>query len=122
MAKEKRVATIMFVDLVGSSEVASLWKLEDYRKDYLDEFHATLTEAIGYHYLEKKNKKLSDDFIDWDIRGDQLSFIIASKQPYYKGISGKNKSIQNIRKDIIKVFSLALSIKIRWLFKTNPGF
>lgn len=121
MANEKRVATIMFVDLVGSSEVASLWKLEEYSQNYLDEFHKKLNEALDYHKLEKKNKNLNDDFVDWDIRGDQLSFIIASKQPDSKGESGESESTKSIRKDIIKVFSLALGIKYRWLFNEATG-
>lgn len=122
MVKDERIATIMFVDLIGSSEVASLWKLDDYQDEYLDEYHTALNEALKYHKLDtKQNENINDDFMDWAIRGDELYFIIASKQSNSEEKNGKSESTQSIRKDIITAFSLALGIKFRWLFNEKTG-
>ena len=108
-----RTATIMFIDLVGSSEVASLWKSSAYREDYLKGFHETVNETLIQHKLDIQ-KDLSDDiFIDYSIRGDELLFIIASEQYEEVGDKEKKKNEDGIRRDIIKVFSLALGIKYR---------
>ena len=56
---DSRTATIMFIDLVGSSEVASHRGINDYNDDYLKIFHEKMSDAITEIGFKKLNKNSS---------------------------------------------------------------
>lgn len=117
----ERTATILFVDLIGSSEVASIKGLKNYSEKYIQRFQKVVEESIEKVFNVKpaeefrKNKSLKDDFQDFNIRGDECFLVMASKQ---QDLSEENRK-EAIRRDIIKVFSLSLMIKYLWLFDTE---
>lgn len=120
MGISKRKATIMFVDLVGSSEVASHRDLKGYSEGYLNRFHEIMGKAFklglpkDIYNMKDDTKKITSDFVFSEVRGDECIFIIARNQNL-----GNDKSI--IREDILYVFSLALAIKYLWLFEETES-
>ena len=73
-----KTATIMFVDLIGSSDAASYVGLKAYT-EYLEAFKDTLEEAWEDLKIENEPKGKEKNIRKKDITGDQGFFLFASK-------------------------------------------
>jgi tetratricopeptide (TPR) repeat protein len=83
-------ATILFVDIMDSMELANYWSDKKYN-DFLNEFQWTMLSQIE---LEGKR-----GITDIKIVGDELAVFYSSK---------------NITEDIVRAIDLANALKIRW--------
>ncbi|TFB09172.1 hypothetical protein E3V36_07165 [Candidatus Marinimicrobia bacterium MT.SAG.2] len=116
ITEKGRTATIMFIDLIGSSEVASIKSLNYYRNIYLKQFHDTINTVLENH--DVPDEADSDEEVIWHMRGDELFILLSGKS--IKTASDEQK-INKIRSDILRMFSIALDIKYRWLFNDECG-
>ncbi len=113
MKSEKPIqkkATILFADLIGSSDVASLTKSKDY-SEYLDAFKTTFMTCINkvfnsQSYNKCDKSKPNQELIHYEIKGDE-GFLV---------ISGKN-----VETDISNIFKFALLLKITWLLQNDQS-
>ena len=102
-----RMATILFVDLIGSSDAASFLGAKDYRK-HLEDFHGIIRQAWK-DFPESSRQDNEKDCCKDEINGDQGFFLFA--RDFKKEDSERSNDIQN---DIFDSLRLALSIKYRW--------
>ena len=105
-----RTATIMFVDLIGSSDAASYVGLGDYTK-YLEAFKGTLLKAWEDLEIENEPKGIKENIRKKEITGDQGFFLFASK---WEAEDYEREEKGYLREDIFEIFRLALRIKYTW--------
>jgi class 3 adenylate cyclase len=82
-------ATILFVDVMDSMEIANYWDTKKYR-NFLNEFQETMQDGICLH---------KDGIKDFKIAGDETVVFYSSK---------------DIGKDIVNAVCLANTLKILW--------
>jgi len=86
---EKVTATILFVDIIDSMEIANYWDTRKYN-NFLNEFQDTMLRGISLHKKGIKKVKLA---------GDELVVFYCSK---------------DISEDILNAIELANTLKILW--------
>ena len=112
--QHRRIATILFVDLIGSSDVASIQESRDYNK-YVSQFqNMTLSvfeeETKDGRMSGKRASSLTKDFVDFNVRGDEGFLVLAGKKNHERDLK------HTIEKDIITSLRIALRLKYEWLF------
>ena len=109
-----QMATILFVDLIGSSDAASFLGVERYQvhlKRFQDIIEKAWQDLFGSSQQDNENgfcKK--NNCLKKEIKGDQGFFLFA-RALSKEDDSERSEDIQN---DIFDSFRLALSIKYRW--------
>jgi len=93
-------AAIMFVDLVSSSEFASVLTLREYA-EYLDSFMELCDRQIGYYFdtVLRGKYRAGDDYLFQNV-GDELAVFLYSGNP---------------TNDVYLLTCLAITLKCAWL-------
>ena len=107
-ASNTRVATILFVDLVASSESASVLDIKMYN-EHVKAFQKFVKVLFYNIFNEEVTTLYGKRFCDYSVRGDEGFLIVASKPGQDRG---KNK-------DIIDVLSTALLLQYGWYHTIN---
>lgn len=110
MKPNPRIATILFVDLIGSSDVASIQDSKNYNK-YVSEFQNLVLSVFKEETRGELTNSLTKDFVDFNVRGDEGFLVLAGKK-------NRNLDLKHvIQKDIIICLRIALRLKYEWLFE-----
>ncbi len=108
MDKNIYLATILFADMVGCSEISNNSGVTEYNK-ILSQFHIIANEV--------KDKILNDysrDKIEFKVCGDETCIILHSGKPYSQ--DDRNlPSIEDSSEDIKNIIRFALALKLKWL-------
>ncbi len=121
---EPRIATMLFVDLVGSSEAASLKNQEDYSK-LVSSFQNNVEDVFKDELCKKQKlnpkkddgqqiKSINKGIKYYEVRGDEGFLILVSK--YEINGDGVEDVQKDIRENLLLVLRIALRIKYEWLF------
>lgn len=102
-----RTATIVFVDLIGSSDAASFMDNNKY-----DEHLNTFKDILKKSFNELSNKSKSDIRIE-QRQGDQGFFLFISN--WKKDDSKRSENGKEIETDVAEALKLSLLIKYNWL-------
>ncbi len=105
-----RLATILFIDLVASSESASVLKVQEYNK-HVKKFQKHVEEVFENELgqVQDRGRTRDSNFVYGDVRGDE-GVVILSTNPNSTDIQGA------INKDTIKILRIALQLKYGWYF------
>ncbi len=103
-------ATILFVDLIESSEFANILEAEDY-DERLEDFRSTVRNIME----EETNKDgVADEFKEISVKGDEGCLIL------YRAFDKKLLKTEDVKDiiigDVLLAFKVALRIKQEWLF------
>ena len=96
--KRSVVATILFADLMNSTEMAKNLTLQEYDEMIVD-FQSTMYEVV-FHHLSHYGYEGSGVDYDWSIVGDQLQVFLYS---------------DSVRFDVRSALLVATKIKLAWL-------
>ena len=96
--KRSVVATILFADLMNSTEMAKNLTLQEYDEMIVD-FQSTMYEVV-FHHLSQYGYEGSGVDYDWSIVGDQLQVFLYS---------------DSVRFDVRSALLVATKIKLAWL-------
>ena len=100
-----KTATILFVDLVGSSGAASFMTSSGYN-DHLSTFKTLINDTCDQLFDRESGET---DVYQKQVQGDQGFFLFASSWT-----TDDKERKAAIEKDIIEILRLALQIKYRW--------
>ncbi|MBI3815112.1 MAG: hypothetical protein HY279_11715 [Nitrospinae bacterium] len=99
------VATILFADLAGCSEISNNVKVSEYNK-IIREFH-----EISYELKGAILSDYSSEQIEFKASGDEVCIILHSG----KSFSNDNEPTEESERDVGNAIRFAVGIKLKWL-------
>src|SRR5262245_26921858 len=92
---------VLFMDLVSSTDVASVTDLERYA-EFSRAFQSTCREQCHYYFGERSRNRYRSDGTDLDVRviGDEVAVFLHTAKPH---------------DDVYQLICLAISLKCAWL-------
>lgn len=99
------VATILFADLAGCSEISNNVRVSEYNK-IIREFH-----KISYDLRESILSDYSPDEIEFKVSGDEVCIILHSGKPF----SHDKEPPEENERDVGDALRFAVAIKLKWL-------
>ena len=114
--EQEKIIVVMFVDIVGCSEVSNNMSLQSYYA-FLKEFRKMFIKVCEYHcrkeYIENgMNDEILKDFSRWDVQGDEGCLLLVPQNFSY------TKPYNPVARAIHTAIRIALDIKRMWLFST----
>lgn len=93
--------SVLFIDLVSSSEFASIMGLREY-SEYVETFHRLCIEQCRYYFEEFLGGEYRGGGLDYDIKsvGDELAVFMHTRWPW---------------DDVFQLICLAITLKCGWL-------
>lgn len=101
--KFERTASILFVDLVASSESASILKVKQYN-EHVKAFQGHVRDVFKA-VVGKDKPSIEGDYVYSNVRGDEGIIILSTKPNNNPG-----------EKDTLKILKAALQLKYEWYF------
>ncbi|MEW6558083.1 MAG: tetratricopeptide repeat protein [Elusimicrobiota bacterium] len=94
----KKNATLLFIDLIGSSNIANILSLEQYDR-FLTSFHNVCISTIK-NYFRRFYTKTEQQELEFSVKGDECSLFLYTREK---------------ARDLKIAIEIALQIKRRWL-------
>lgn len=103
------MATILFADLAGCSEISNNVRVSEYNK-IIREFH-----GISHRLKETVLSDYSSDQIEFKACGDEACLILHSGNPFSYDENPGIPQIEDSIKDVGNAIRFAVGIKLKWL-------